>query len=129
MNFTDKEKKRLLQHYGSWAVVTGASSGIGLELTERLAEAGFNIIINARDEYRLTAVKESLEKKYHSKIIVVAADCGEAAGTDKIIAAAKGLQVGLLVACAGFGTSGQFSNSELAMRSICFVSIARDYSG
>lgn len=113
MKFTEKEKNRLKQKYGNWALVTGASSGIGLELAERLAEAGFNILINARNEQQLEEVKQQLESRYRSKIIVIAADCSTAEGVNKIIAVANSLNPGLLVVCAGYGSSGPFINADL----------------
>jgi NADPH:quinone reductase-like Zn-dependent oxidoreductase len=48
MTLSSTEQNRLRQHYGPWAVITGASSGIGLELATQLAQAGFNLVINAR---------------------------------------------------------------------------------
>jgi short-subunit dehydrogenase len=113
MRFTEKEKKRLKQKYGDWAIVTGATSGIGLELTERLAEAGFNIIINARNKNRLEEIRQQLESNYSSKIIVVAADCGEPEGIRKIINAEKDKNTGLVAVCAGYGSSGLFIESNL----------------
>ncbi len=46
MKLSPKEKDRLKNTYGEWAVVTGGSSGIGLELATQLADAGFNLVIN-----------------------------------------------------------------------------------
>ncbi len=50
MKFTPKEKERLFIKYGPCALVTGASSGIGLETSQRLAEAGFKLVMIARNE-------------------------------------------------------------------------------
>jgi hypothetical protein len=49
MILSANEQNRLCQRYGPWALVTGASSGIGLELATLLAEAGFKLVITARN--------------------------------------------------------------------------------
>lgn len=113
MKLTSKEIQRLKTKYGSWAIVTGASSGIGLELVEKLAEAGLNLVINARNSDRLEELKKKLESEYHIDIKIVAADVSETEGIDKIIQSAMGLNVGLLVVSAGYGTSGLFIDSSL----------------
>ena len=48
MRLSSAEQHRLYTRYGSWALITGASSGIGKELAERLAEAGFHVCLVAR---------------------------------------------------------------------------------
>lgn len=61
MSISNKLKDRL-QSYGKWAVITGASSGIGLELTNLLAEAGLNVVMIARNEDRLQSIANDSEK-------------------------------------------------------------------
>lgn len=46
MRLSNNEKQRLKTKYGEWAIITGASSGIGLELATQLASAGFGTTIN-----------------------------------------------------------------------------------
>mgnify|MGYP005854676971 CR=1 FL=1 len=48
MYLSQTEQRRLLERYGSWAVVTGASSGIGKEIAERLAGAHFHLVLVGR---------------------------------------------------------------------------------
>ena len=71
MKLSNAEKSRLRQNYGDWAIVTGASSGIGLELAERLAEAGLNLVIIARDVNKLMEVEIGLKAKYDVDIKVI----------------------------------------------------------
>ncbi len=112
MIFSIKEKARLKSKYGSWAIITGASSGIGLELARQLADAGFNLIINARNEDRLGEAANKIRRK-NIQVKSVIADLSESAGIEKIIQTAQGLDIGLLINNAGYGTSGLFSDSSL----------------
>ncbi|MHA4844835.1 SDR family NAD(P)-dependent oxidoreductase [Flavitalea antarctica] len=113
MKLSNAEKSRLRQNYGDWAIVTGASSGIGLELAERLAEAGLNLVIIARDVNKLKEVEIGLKAKYDVDIKVIAADVSLSEGIEKIIRSTQDLNVGLLVVSAGYGTSGLFIYSSL----------------
>lgn len=112
MKLSDKEKIRLKTNYGQWAIVTGASSGIGLELATQLANAGFNLIINARNEERLMIVEQQL-KNLNCEIKSVVADVSESDGIEKIIQSSQGLNVGLLINNAGYGTSGLFTEASI----------------
>lgn len=113
MKLSNSEKMRLKSKYGEWAIVTGASSGIGLALAECLAEAGLNLVINARRLDKLQEVESTLKSKYSVGIKVIDADVSEPGGIEKIIQSAEDLNVGLLIVSAGYGTSGLFINSSL----------------
>ena len=113
MQLSTKQKLRLRNKFGDWAIVTGSSSGIGLALATQLADAGFNLIINARNAERLSIVEQELKNKFHVQVKAIAADISEPTGQDKIILASQGLKIGLLVNNAGFGTSGLFTDSSL----------------
>ncbi|GAC1303196.1 MAG: SDR family oxidoreductase [Mucilaginibacter sp.] len=112
MKLSAKERQRLKNKYGDWAIVTGASSGIGLELAAQLADSGFNLILNARNEDRLKNAERQL-KRNNIQIKLVITDVSESEGVEKIIQAAKGLNVSLLINNAGSGTSGLFVDSSL----------------
>jgi uncharacterized protein len=113
MKLSKGEKLRLKSNYGEWAIITGASSGIGLELATQLADAGFNLIIHARHLDVLLKVEAQINARSNVTIKVVASDVSEEAGINKIIQAAHGLNVGLLIVSAGYGTSGNFIESSL----------------
>ena len=113
MQLSSKVKQRLKEKYGQWAIVTRASSGIGLALTTQLAEAGFNLMINARNHENLSSVANNLLSKHAIDIKIVDADMAKTEGINKIIQAAQGLNVGLLITSAGYGTSGLFLRSSL----------------
>ncbi len=73
----------MLINYGPWALVTGASSGIGLELAERLAESGLNLVIHSRNENILTDLAKRLQSTYHVKVEIAAADVATPEGVQK----------------------------------------------
>lgn len=101
------------ERYGPWAVVTGASDGIGRAFAGRLAREGFNLVLAARTETALQELAETLQAHYAIETLVVAADLGLTGGLTRLVEASAGLDVGLLVAAAGFGTSGPFVDADL----------------
>ncbi len=113
MKLSNNEKKRLHHKYGQWAIVTGASSGIGRELAIQLAYAGFNLIINSRHLDKLLEVEKQLKIISPIEIKIVAADISETEGIDKIIQSSRGLNIGLLIVSAGYGSSGLFIHSSI----------------
>lgn len=113
MSFRKNEQKRLRERYGSWALVTGASSGIGKEIARQLAEAGLNLILVARRQALLEEFAEEIRKKHHSKIQIIPVDLSDETAVQDIIAETKMLDIGMLVAAAGYGTSGEFRHATL----------------
>jgi uncharacterized protein len=94
------------ERYGPWAVVTGASDGIGREIARQLAARGSDLVLVARRRDRLEELARGLPRGVEAR--VVATDLAEAGGVEAVAAATGTLDVGLLVAAAGFGTSGPF---------------------
>ena len=105
--------ERLRTRYGPWAVVTGASSGIGHEAALVLAEAGLNLVLVARSRGALEKMAADLVSWHGVEARAVPADLASEAGIGAVEAAARDLDVGLLIAAAGFGTSGPFLDSSL----------------
>ena len=98
----------LVKRYGegSWALVTGASTGIGAEYCMQLAKAGFNVCLVSRTREKLMAVSEDIEKNFPKvKTCVFAFDFEntEMDSYQRLCDAVKssGLDVSLLVINAG----------------------------
>jgi uncharacterized protein len=108
-----RRQLRFRERYGPWAVVTGASSGIGREIAVRLAESGLNLILVARNREALDDVASGVTTRFGVETQVVIVDLAHETGIEALTVASVGRDVGLLVASAGFGTSGRFLDSEL----------------
>ncbi len=92
---------RFIDKYGPWAVVTGASDGIGLAFSEELAAIGLDLVLVARRANRLYALSSDLRSKYGRETVVVPADLSTPEGLASVDEATAHLDVGLLVAAAG----------------------------
>ena len=108
-----KQRNPLLMKYGSWAIVTGASSGIGREMAIYLAAQGFNLILTARRQAILEEMATDLTAQYDIEIHVISLDLADPEAVDVLDEKTEHLDVGLLVAAAGFGTSGGFLDATL----------------
>lgn len=93
---------------GKWALVTGASAGIGKAISQQLAEAGAHLVLTARRTERLTELASELASKQGAKIEVFRADLAHPGAAREIYAftSGKGIPVELLVNNAGFGVFG-----------------------
>lgn len=109
----DRRQEMLRFRYGPWAVVTGASSGIGRAMALQLAEARLNLVLVARRRDVLEQMATDMAARYGADVRAVAADLALEAGTEAVERVTRDLDVGLLVAAAGFGTSGPFLDSAL----------------
>jgi len=97
----------------SWALVTGATSGIGESFTRLLASNRYDIVLVARDVPRLQERAQGLESKYGIKTHVIQADLATDEGCLAIEKYIAENQVDVLVNNAGFGTSKAFTMSTL----------------
>ena len=108
-----KANEPMQERYGPWAVVTGASDGIGRAFAVEVAKAGLHAVLIARRQDRLEILARELEASHGIKTLVVTCDLSTPAGRDAVISATTDLDVGLLVAAAGFGTSGPVLHADL----------------
>jgi len=95
-------------NFGPWAIITGASSGIGKEFAHQLASNGLNLVLVARRVRLLEELVEQLTPQFNIQCKIIAADLSERSAIQKIIEATKGLEIGLLVSNAGTGKVGKF---------------------
>ena len=109
----DKEKNRINNTYGPWAVVTGATSGIGLALADCLADAGLHLVLVARNQQQLQLTSVNFQKKYGIKTIIQPADLSTPEGCQLVIHACRDLETGLFIGSAGYGTSGLFIHNDI----------------
>ncbi len=102
------QKNKFLKKYGQWAVVTGASDGIGREMARLLAEQGMNLVLVARREPVLQQLAGNFSSTYDIDTRVIAADLSVHDDVVRTLDATADLNIGLFIASAGFGTSGHF---------------------
>lgn len=95
--------------YGPWAVVTGASAGIGEALARELAANGIHLVLVARREDRLRALAASLGVQTR----ILALDLGDPEAVLEVERATRDLDVGLVAHAAGFGLGGAFVDGSL----------------
>uniref|UniRef100_A0A4W4GQ94 Hydroxysteroid (17-beta) dehydrogenase 12b n=1 Tax=Electrophorus electricus TaxID=8005 RepID=A0A4W4GQ94_ELEEL len=82
---------------GKWAVVTGATDGIGKAYAEELARRGFDIVLISRTQEKLAEVSGAIESKYNVNTKTISADFGSTDIYSKIESGLVGLEVGVLV--------------------------------
>ena len=103
--------------YGEYALVTGASSGIGAEFAAQLAAAGFGLVLVARRKDRLDALAGRLRAAHGTSTDVVELDLGGEGSVTELARRTGHLDIGLVVASAGIVTSGPFLGNTLAAES------------
>ncbi|RJG42444.1 SDR family NAD(P)-dependent oxidoreductase [Motilimonas pumila] len=107
MSFNFKQK------YGGWALVTGATSGIGEQMAQQLAEDGMNLVLVARREQELKDYAQKLATQYSIETDVIVADLSTQQGVDEIKATQH--DIGLVALSAGLETNGAFEKLDLAV--------------
>jgi short-subunit dehydrogenase len=96
-----------------WAVITGASSGLGAIFAEQLAKRGLPLVLTGRDEPRLTTVRERVRQIAPGiDIELVVGDLGTESGVEALLAHLDGRAIDVLVNNAGFGTYGPVSEAD-----------------
>lgn len=101
---------------GKWALITGASAGIGAELAKLLAAGGTNLVLTARRRDRLDKLAAELSAKNGIRVEVIPADLARPEAPAKIFAitSTQNIVVDLLINNAGFGVFGDFWSADLS---------------
>jgi len=97
-----------------YALVTGASSGIGYELAKLFAKDGKNVVIVARSQDKLEDLKNEIEKKYRTHVRVLVKDLSASNSAEEIYSELEkdSVNVDVLVNNAGFSVWGEFSKTD-----------------
>src|SRR6185295_8604563 len=99
---------RSLKSYGSWALVTGASAGIGMAFARALAAQGVNLSLVARRGDRLRALADELKKAHGIESRVIEQDLGRDGAAEHVAEQVRDLEIGILINNAGFSNAGRF---------------------
>ena len=108
-----------------WALVTGASVGIGESFTRLLAKQGYNIALVARDEVRLHERADSLREKFGVQTFVLVADLATDAGCKAVEDYISTYEIEVLINNAGFGINKAFTMSSLEAEEQMFDVLVR----
>jgi short-subunit dehydrogenase len=99
--------------YGPWAIVTGASDGLGRAFARRLAARRINLVLVARRVAALSVLAEELQVNHAIRCVVIPMDLGDTGSVASLDAQTDHLDVGLVIAAAGFGSIGPFLDRPL----------------
>jgi short-subunit dehydrogenase len=107
------EKKRyphaaFCDRYGPWALVAGASKGIGAAFAELLAERGLNLVLIARNQAELTTFARDIERRRGVQVRTIAVDLAVETSLPPLIKEIENLEIGLLVYNAALSPIGPF---------------------
>lgn len=100
---------------GKWALVTGASAGIGKALAEELARSGTNLVLTARRRERLEELARQLRQAHKIDAKIFVADLADPSAPEQLFQFTneQGIEIELLINNAGFGAYGEFETREI----------------
>src|ERR1700761_7405589 len=87
--------------YGPWALVAGASDGVGAAFAAGLAERGVNVVLLARRQAVLDQVAAEIESRTSVQTRTLAVDLAQSGAAETVAGATADLEIGFLVYCAG----------------------------
>lgn len=109
----------------SWALVTGATAGIGESFTRLLAENNYNLVLVARDIPRLQERASQLQSQFNVQTHIIQADLSTDAGCAAVEEYITNNQIDVLINNAGFGINKAFTISELKAEQEMFDVLVR----
>ena len=101
-------KASFAARYGPWAIVAGASEGLGAAYAKELAARGLNLVLVARRAELLQSLASNLSTKYNAETKIIPLDLSAADAVEQIAENTKDVEVGLLVYNAAFSAIGPF---------------------
>jgi uncharacterized protein len=101
------------KRYGPWAVVAGASEGIGASFSEKLAARGLNLVLVARRSGPLEALADGIRRKHGVEVRVQSLDLGSPEVVSGMVAATESLDVGLMIYNAAYSPIGAFIDIDV----------------
>ena len=106
-------KSTFLKKYGTWAIVTGATDGLGKQFAMQLAAIGFNLVVVARRKNLLDDLSKKLNTSYKVDCISIDLDLSTNNAVTALYEKTSQLDIGLIVAAAGFGTSTNLIDADI----------------
>src|SRR6478752_2670635 len=103
----------MIHYQDRWAVVTGASSGLGRGLAARLADKGMSLVLTGRDEARLNETAQQISRAApRVKVETITADLSTRSGVSALLDHVGDRPIEVLVNNAGFGSYGPFVEAD-----------------
>ena len=102
----------LRERYGEWALVTGASAGIGAAFARALAREGISVVLDGAARRPARELASELEKRSACETRVVGEDLADAEGAERVSRAVADLEIAVLVNNAGFGGAGPLRQAQ-----------------
>ena len=96
------------ERFGPWALITGASSGIGKEFARQVAASGINVVLVARREASLVALGRTISQEFDVQYRALAMDLSQGGFIAGLEDATRDIDIGLVVSNAGTGNPGEF---------------------
>jgi uncharacterized protein len=109
-----KNKRSFPERYGTWALVAGASQGLGAAYAQALAERGMNLVLVARRRPLLDTMAQEIRNRFGVEVSCVDGDLADPAFLGRLESILSGLQIGLLVYNAAHAPVGEFASMDRA---------------
>jgi len=106
-------KLKNLKELGDWALITGASSGIGEKFAYFIASEGINCVLVARRESKLVELAKELNTKFGVIVRISATDLSSQESAEKLFKELSDINIDILVNNAGIGSAGRFDKQSL----------------
>jgi short-subunit dehydrogenase len=101
------------KRYGPWALVAGASEGLGAQFAEQLARRGLDLVLVARRAELLQDLAARLRRDFHVEVVELPLDLASPYAPAQIVRAAAAMDIGLLVYNAAFSAVGPFLDTPV----------------